>query len=715
MGSADLTNFPITVSLDSSHGSSIFDELTDSTAYAKVQFTMGDGLTPLYAECEGFNPTSKIGIYHVSRMTWTISSSKDTDFYMYFDSTHADNTIYIGVADSTATQNVWNPEGGAGLSEHRSVIHMNSNPLNDSISNTFTSSSYQTPINTRLYKGIQFEGTYSPNISGWISGTRGNIYAMAFFKYVSNGAIQCLFQFGAQSSYTLALKITAAGRLQATYNATDGEGSATDSLVLTSGNWYHAVAGYYHNSGTVLLYRNGKYITSSSPGQRNITTTAGRIGSFYPYSGPTYQWPFQGIIDEIRVRQSTIIYTDDFPNWVKPEFNNLMGNMLGFDDLEKFEDYIDNLPYINDHTSNKYSHFGESPKFNDSSLNSTEFFKFSKYLKECSSAGSAFSKPIVSTYSLIYTTMSGGIGAYMGGVLSNSGDIHFVPCQASVGQKISPNGVVSTYSLIYTTNAAYAGGVLDMNGNIHFIPYFATVGQKISASGVVSTYSLIYTTAASYMGGVLSSSGEVYLVPCQAPVGQKISSTGIVSTYSLLYTTTTAYYGGVLAKNGYIYFIPHGAEVGQRISPSGVVSTYTLAYTTTNAYNGGVLSSNGDIYCIPGDAQVGQIISAYGNVSTYSLLYTTAGSYCGGVLSSNGDIHFIPLNASYGQRVSSSGVVSTYSLTYTTTTSYGGGILYPNGDIYMIPYYASVGQKLITLSAKNFGLGICCCPFYNKF
>ena len=90
-------------------------------------------------------------------------------------------------------------------------------------------------------------------------------------------------------------------------------------------------------------------------------------------------------------------------------------------------------------------------------------------------AGQTFSKPLISTYSLVYTTSL----AYAGGVLSPNGDIHFIPYGAAVGQKISSAGVVSTYSLVYTTSYAYAGGVLSPNGDIHFIPCGAAVGQKI--------------------------------------------------------------------------------------------------------------------------------------------------------------------------------------------------------------------------------------------
>jgi hypothetical protein len=84
----------------------------------------------------------------------------------------------------------------------------------------------------------------------------------------------------------------------------------------------------------------------------------------------------------------------------------------------------------------------------------------------------------VSTYSLVYTTTN----AYQGGVLAPNGDIHFVPHDAAVSQKISSSGVVSTYSLVYTISDAYSGGVLTPNGDIHFAFRNADRGQKISTN-----------------------------------------------------------------------------------------------------------------------------------------------------------------------------------------------------------------------------------------
>ena len=167
---------------------------------------------------------------------------------------------------------------------------------------------------------------------------------------------------------------------------------------------------------------------------------------------------------------------------------------------------------------------GKLPSADDSSIDTAmvAWDRLAVKLNHSVNAGTTFSKDIVSTYSLVYTTS----GAYAGGVLAPNGDIHFIPNSGAVGQKISAAGVVSTYSLVYTLSAAYIGGVLAPNGDIHFAPVNARVGQKISASGVVSTYSLVYTTTTGYVEGVLSPNGDIHFVPYSAVVGQKISAFG---------------------------------------------------------------------------------------------------------------------------------------------------------------------------------------------
>jgi hypothetical protein len=94
--------------------------------------------------------------------------------------------------------------------------------------------------------------------------------------------------------------------------------------------------------------------------------------------------------------------------------------------------------------------------------------------------GKLFTTDILSTYSLVYTAVTG----YIGGVLAPNGDIHFIPFSANIGQKINASGVVSTYSLVYTATNAYLGGILAPNGDIHFVPS-AIVGQKLTTNSAI--------------------------------------------------------------------------------------------------------------------------------------------------------------------------------------------------------------------------------------
>lgn len=136
-------------------------------------------------------------------------------------------------------------------------------------------------------------------------------------------------------------------------------------------------------------------------------------------------------------------------------------------------------------------------------------------LSEHANTGRSFSTDVVSTYSLAYTVAN----AYSGAVISPNGEMHFVPFNARVGQKMNIHtGVISTYTLVYTTANMYFGGCLDASGNIHFMPYQSTAGQKITPSGVSSTYA---TLNQSYAGGVLNTNGELHMVPSYATTGQK--------------------------------------------------------------------------------------------------------------------------------------------------------------------------------------------------
>jgi hypothetical protein len=349
---------------------------------------------------------------------------------------------------------------------------------------------------------------------------------------------------------------------------------------------------------------------------------------------------------------------------------------------------------------------------------SDDWVEFQRFLTLSANAGQVFSNPITYTYSLVYTTS----GAYYGGVLSHTGDVHFIPHSADRGQEITVGGSVSTYSLVYTGTNAYAGGVLVANGDIRFAPFSANNantnnhGQRIDRSGIVATINFPERpNTARFTGVVTSPSGVIHFIPRSSSNAVRLNARTFTAVpYTLVYTATDAYFSGVVDSNGDIHFVPYSAAVGQKVSANNIVSTYQLQYTAANAYAGGVIATNGDIHFVPHNANRGQKVSANGTVSTYSLTYTTTGAYAGGVLAPNGDIHFVPHNAVVGQRVLANGSVSTYSVAYTTSGAYVGGVLTPSGDIYFVPHNATVGQVLVTGAAKPFDIGVCCSMFLNK-
>lgn len=87
----------------------------------KIAFTKGDGTTQIYADIDYYNDYTKKAIFHVSSPSLTISSTIDTILYFYYDSSHADNTSYIGYAGESAAQNVWD-------SNFKGVWHLSYEP-----------------------------------------------------------------------------------------------------------------------------------------------------------------------------------------------------------------------------------------------------------------------------------------------------------------------------------------------------------------------------------------------------------------------------------------------------------------------------------------------------------------------------------------------------------------------------------------------------------
>jgi len=136
--------------------------VTNSIAYRYYAFKFADnygGALIGIRRVELQTEESK-AIYHVSRDGWAISNTSDTDFYMYYDNDHANNTAYIGAINTTAGGNVWD-------GNFKAVYHMvdgaNTSHIYDSTSNDNdgTKNATNKPVEAtgKVGKGQDFDGT----------------------------------------------------------------------------------------------------------------------------------------------------------------------------------------------------------------------------------------------------------------------------------------------------------------------------------------------------------------------------------------------------------------------------------------------------------------------------------------------------------------------------------------------------------------------------
>jgi len=114
-----LIDFPILIYLSASSGrnsddiSCVFDELGNNDNRKKIAVTKNDGTTQCYVEIERWDHANEKAWLHIK--VPNISSSSDTDLYLYYDSNQSDNTTYVG--DVEERTEVWN-------SNYKGVYHL---------------------------------------------------------------------------------------------------------------------------------------------------------------------------------------------------------------------------------------------------------------------------------------------------------------------------------------------------------------------------------------------------------------------------------------------------------------------------------------------------------------------------------------------------------------------------------------------------------------
>jgi hypothetical protein len=340
---ADLTWFPVTVFLTATAGEEVFTELDADADYMKVAFTKDDGTTELYAECELFDVSEQKAIYHISKDGWVISNTVDTDFYMYYDNDHADNTDYIGAIDTTAGGNVWD-------TNFKAVHHLKdatTSTVKDSTANNNDGAKQAAnePIETdgKVGKAQDFDGsndyiltagqitdwTKDFTISGWIKPDVVNIE-------------QALMGYGHGNEtpyYSWAAYLNLTHFMFTAYNGTN--------RTITSDYTAQANVGFYvtivydgdSSSNNASIYINGALDKTGTVITELRTDAYNRISIGASWNG-TNRF-MNGVIDEVRI--SNVTRTAD---WIKATYNSLFDTLLTYGSEEILITFIPQIIFI---------------------------------------------------------------------------------------------------------------------------------------------------------------------------------------------------------------------------------------------------------------------------------------------------------------------------------------------------------------------------------
>jgi len=333
--SSALSDFPILINLSASSGTTsfdcsvVFDELgTNSKKIAVEDVATGN---ECYVEIENWE--SDNAQLHVK--VPTILTSGARQLKLYYDSTHADNTTYIGDAGSSVGQNVWD-------SNFVAVYHLCQDPsvggacVLDSTSNGNDGTPNGTMTTADLVdglvgKGLDFDGVndyiavpHSTEMnsndqtveclflsnSGTISDSKGLV-----FKAPSTSATR---EFGLQVSHTTGY-----------VGGTISSGSATetvDTAGICDGD-YHIVAlvkAYDAGGDTFSIYEDGAVADSATVAYNGYQSTneivIGKLSS-----SSTADRFFNHIIGEVRVSD-----TDRSADWIEVTNLSLTDGLLSF-------------------------------------------------------------------------------------------------------------------------------------------------------------------------------------------------------------------------------------------------------------------------------------------------------------------------------------------------------------------------------------------------
>jgi hypothetical protein len=315
---AALSDFPILIHLSTSSGrnaddvSFVFDELTSDANRKKIAVTKSDGTSQCYVEIEKWDDANEAAWLWINVLgTDSISSSTDTDLYLYYDANHADNTPYVG--DSGSRTEVWDED-------YVGVWHFE-NSWNDSTSNGnhFTTSTGDPTFSSsgQISSAGDFDGNDYYTTASIAHGIGTGDYTFESWTYRRSDTGQPYQGVVANGNYSPAMYVETAGS-----NLWGGYFASTEyraSNTINNLTWYYQVE--RRDSGTMEFYLDANLDLNSYSVNTSMANAVFRVGT----SSDQTNNCSDAIIDEVRFSK-----TLRNAAWIKASHESGKDDLLDF-------------------------------------------------------------------------------------------------------------------------------------------------------------------------------------------------------------------------------------------------------------------------------------------------------------------------------------------------------------------------------------------------
>lgn len=294
---ADLSDFPVYVDLSDLPAG--FHSNVNQTDARDIRVTTSDGTTEVPSEVVFYDSANDTGELHFKG---SLSSSTDTDFYIYFGNASAT----APAASSTyGSQNVWN-------SNYKVVTHNGGGSDSTSNGHNGTPSGVTAGDKTgKLGKATEFAQDYDSfdlgsTVKDYIE---GNQFTVSVWCKPASSQNELAGPIGADRTQPWAFTIRRRWYIQYMQNGVDLD----STQIFVSGEWIYITAVFNSSVGRKLYVNNNSAVTDQQKSLAVSNNDAFIIG--YTYAGGARS--FLGDIDEIRISN-----IDRSSDWISTEYNN---------------------------------------------------------------------------------------------------------------------------------------------------------------------------------------------------------------------------------------------------------------------------------------------------------------------------------------------------------------------------------------------------------